>query len=93
MIGLQTVLSTLLQTSDKIALERWIEMLTDAPRKLLGRAQPVIKMGASANLTIFNTDDNWTVNEQSLQGKSFNTPFMDQIIKGKIFAVPKTKIG
>lgn len=87
MIGLQTVLSTLLQTSDKIAVERWIEMLSEAPRKLLGLAQPVIKIGASANLTIFNTHDNWTVNKQSLQGKSFNTPFMDQNVKGKILGV------
>ena len=87
MIGLQTVFSALLQTSTTIPIERWIDMLTVAPRKILGISAPVFAVGNSANLTIFNTDLRWKVDEQSLKGKSFNTPFMHQTIQGKILGV------
>lgn len=87
MIGLQTVLPMLLQTSKTIGIEKWISMLTDKPRAILSLPEIVIAEQADACITIFNTDEKWIYNEQSNRSKSANSPLFGKPIQGKVLAV------
>lgn len=87
MTGLQTVLPMLLKVSDKISVEKWISMLTDAPRAILGINNPSIKENETACLTVFNTDTTWDFNESSNKSLSANSPVFNQTLKGKVLAV------
>jgi dihydroorotase len=88
MIGLETayaVSNTALQktmTTDKL-----IEKLSATPRKVLGLIIPIVKEGEKANLTLFNPEEEWTVEEKNLQSKSKNSPFVGMKLKGKVKGV------
>jgi dihydroorotase len=87
-IGLETafaVANTAMQK--KIPLEKLIEKFTVNPRKLLSLPLPSIKEGQPANLTMFDADVEWTVDEKQIQSKSRNTPFIGTTLKGKPIAV------
>ncbi len=87
MIGLQTLLSMLLQVSENIQLEKWISLLTEKPRTILGLPLPEISEGNQACLTIFNTEEKWVLNEKSNRSKSANSPYFNHEMKGKVLAV------
>jgi dihydroorotase len=87
MIGLQTVLPMLLQVSNKINIEKWISLLTDKPRTIVGLSIPELKEGAKACLTVFNTEEKWTLNDRSNRSKSANSPYFNQELTGKVIAV------
>ncbi len=87
MIGLQTTLPMLLQVSNKINLEKWISLVTDKPRTILGLSIPELKEGAKACLTVFNTEEKWTLNDRSNRSKSANSPYFNQELTGKVIAV------
>lgn len=79
----QTALAGTLNTSqlvDKFAIQ---------PRKILGVEVPVIAKGETANLTAFDPQLKWTVEEKSIRSKSKNTPFIDQELTGRALAVVK----
>jgi len=57
------------------------------PRKILHLPLPEIKLGAKANLTIFDTDSEWTFSEKDIFSKSKNTPFLGANFKGRALAV------
>jgi dihydroorotase len=88
MIGLETayaVANTALgktMTADKL-----VEKFAFAPRKILGIATPVLKEGEKANLTLFNPDEEWTVEEKHLLSKSKNSPFVGMKLKGRVKGV------
>ena len=86
MITLQTMLPMLLKLSDKITLERWITMLTTAPRQIVGFEQPIIAEGEKACLTLFDPTLNWEYNAKTNKSKSANTPLMDSMLTGKVIA-------
>ncbi len=87
MTGLQTTLPLLLQVSKKISLEKWVSLLTEKPRTILGLTIPEINEGCKACLTIFNTDEKWTLNDKTNQSKSVNSPYFNQELTGKVLAV------
>ncbi|MBX3042699.1 MAG: dihydroorotase [Candidatus Kapabacteria bacterium] len=85
-IGLETALGlsmTYLVHAGHISVNRMIEMLTNNPREILGIAQPKIKTGEIANVTIFNPDEEWTVDKKKFKSKSSNSPFEGFKLKGK----------
>ena len=53
-------------------LIRW---LTLGPAKVLGRPAPKIEIGQPANLTLISPTQTWTVDSNSFESKSRNTPF------------------
>ena len=79
-IGLETSFSVSLMASGDLDLT--IEKLVSGPRKALGMELPVIEKGAKAELTLFNPDAEWEVNEQSLHSKSLNSPYLGRTLKG-----------
>jgi dihydroorotase len=71
----------------KIEQEKLIEKLSTNPRKILGLAIPVLKVGEKANITLFNPDIKWEFTQKHIVSKSKNTPFINYNFTGKAVAV------
>lgn len=84
MISLQTMLPMLLQVSKKISIERWVEMLTTAPRNILGISNPIIAEGERACLTVFNPNTKWMYTTETNKSKSANSPYIGTELQGKV---------
>lgn len=89
-LGLQTAwpitVKRLLDTG-VLSLRAIIEKLVDNPRKVLNLPVPEINPGATANLTFFNTDEEWMYGEAVNKSKSKNSPYLGQRLKGRVFGV------
>jgi len=64
-------------------LEKWIV----APRQILSLRVPSFEIGSDAELTFFNTDEEWTYSRQRVHSKSHNSPYLDQTLKGRAIAI------
>ena len=87
MIGLQTVLSFLCQYANEVDWEVLIEKVTLGPRLLLKLPTPTLNIGEKVNLTLFDPQRTWTLDDTTNFSKSKNSPLYHQKIKGKIIAV------
>ena len=88
MINLQTSFSVAnTAIKEKLTLEQIVETLTAQPRKILNIAQPEIKEGAIANITLFNPALEWALTEEDILSKSKNTPFIGKKLIGKAHGV------
>lgn len=85
--GLQTALAGSLLCSNRIPIEKLIQIWTVAPRKLLNLTVPTIQIGEPANLTLFHPNLEWKVDPKTLFSKSKNSPFIGQTLQGKVLAV------
>ncbi|WP_423147330.1 dihydroorotase [Rubrolithibacter danxiaensis] len=79
-IALQTVLPLLLKAG--LSPELIVEKLAVNPRKILGIPVPLIKENEIANLVLFDTEKEWTFNNQTNRSRSSNSPFLNQQLKG-----------
>ena len=87
MIGLETAFAVANTALQKTMADKVIERFTVGPRKALGLSTPAIKEGEKANLTLFNPDEEWTVENKHLASKSKNSPFVGMKLKGRVKAV------
>jgi dihydroorotase len=89
-IGLDTAWSICvmrLLNPGHLTMEQIIEKMTVKPREILNLPIPEIKEGAKANLTIFNTDEEWTYTKERVRSKSKNSPYLGQTMTGRALAV------
>jgi dihydroorotase len=86
MINLQTFAANLVSLSGRVALEKLIEKVTLAPRKLLGLPVPRIDVGEGADLTLLDPSREWMLDEKTNLSKSKNSPWWGQVVKGKAVA-------
>lgn len=84
-IGLQTVLPLALKTG--LPIELLVEKLAVNPRKILNLPLPSLEEGQVANFVLFSEDLEWVFEASSNKSKSANSPFMGQILKGRVLAV------
>lgn len=93
-IGLATTYS-LLNThfGDKLSEEEIVQLLAQAPRKILGLPIPTIEEGKVANLTIFDTQKTWTLDRKDLKSKAKNTPLLGHQFTGKVIGVINGKFS
>jgi dihydroorotase len=82
MIGLQTALSLLLQAG--LSAELIVQKLAIAPRQILDVEVPGIAEGQKANLVVFDAGQEWTYTKQNNLSKSYNSPFIDKQLTGKV---------
>ncbi len=85
-IGLETAVGlalTELYHKRKFPLQRIVELMSIAPRRILHLDQPRIAVGEPAVLTIVALDQEWTVNPECFKTKSRNTPFAGWQLRGK----------
>lgn len=89
-IGLETAWSVSvwrLLDSDVLNLQELLEKIVDKPRQILNMDIPQIKEGADANLTIFNTDQEWLFDKSRVHSKSANSPYLGDTMKGRAEAI------
>jgi dihydroorotase len=48
---------------------------------------PKIEEGKPANITLFNTDEEWTFKEKHVQSKSKNSPYLGSQMTGRALAI------
>lgn len=82
MIGLQTAFSLCVQAGLPIGMI--VEKLALNPRKILNTEIPSISPNQKANLVVFDTKQQWTFTKQNNLSKSYNSPFIDQALTGKV---------
>jgi dihydroorotase len=86
-IGLETelglFLDVLVHRHKTIGLPRLIEMFTVNPARLLGLKGGTLSEGAPADITLIDPDLEWTVNAETFESASCNTPFDGWKLKGR----------
>jgi len=87
-IGLETafpVLFTHLVETKKIPLVSLVRKMTLNPADVIGFASKGrLRVGADADITLFETDTEFTIEPESFASKSRNTPFSGMSVKGRI---------
>lgn len=86
-VGLETSLAatlTRLYHTGKITLKRIVRLMCVNPRKILGIPGGSFTEGAPADITVFDINEEWTVDPEKLHGKSKNTCFKGMTLKGKV---------
>lgn len=89
-IGLETTLGvcvTELLQKNTLDLNALIRKFTTNPYRILGLKVPVIEKGQTANLTIFSLNESWVYHKENSLSKSSNSPFLEEELVGKPFAV------
>lgn len=86
--GLETTFSlTYSSLINKLKIEKIVDLISNSPRRILGLKEITIKEGENANLTLFDTEQEWIVDGSTLKSKSKNNPFTGKKLKGKAIAV------
>ena len=70
-----------------LTLENLLEKLVVNPRTILNLEVPVIKTGNKANLTLFNTDQEWVYSAKEVRSKSRNSPYIGEKMEGRAVAI------
>jgi dihydroorotase len=84
-IGLETALGLALERlvhSGRISLRRLVELFSTNPARILGVEGAALKVGAPADITIFDVERKWTYRAEQGQSKSRNTPFDGRSFRG-----------
>jgi dihydroorotase len=87
MINLQTFASNLVALSKWVDYDELIEKVTTAPRNILNLELPKIEVEAKANLTLFDPDKTWVLDDKTNFSKAKNSPWYGKTITGKVAAV------
>jgi dihydroorotase len=87
MINLQTFASNLVTLSKWVDYDELIEKVTTAPRNILNLELPKIEVEAKANLTLFDPDRTWVLDDKTNFSKAKNSPWYGKTITGKVAAV------
>ncbi len=84
-IGLETALGLALERlyhTGKISLLRLVELLSANPARILGVEGGQLKVGAPADITIFDLEKKWTYRVADGASKSRNSPFDGHAMRG-----------
>ncbi len=87
--GLETELAlSLLQLvhTKRISLTDMIAKYTVNPARLLNLAKGTLSVGADADVTVFDVDQEWVYQREDSASKSKNNPFFGWKLKGKVAA-------
>ncbi|MGN0614048.1 MAG: dihydroorotase [Porcipelethomonas sp.] len=85
-VGLETSLAAVLDGlyhTNKITLEKLIELMSENPRKILGLPPERIQVGAGANIVLADLERKWTVEPEKFRSKGRNSAFKGMTLKGK----------
>lgn len=87
MTSLQTVFSGLIYLKAELPLNIAITALTHNPRKILRVSEYSILEGAEASISIFDSEEKWTLDLESNHSKSINTPYFGKELTGKVIGM------
>lgn len=86
-IGMETSLAvgiTYLVKSGVMSFDELIKKMSVNPAEILGINAGTISVGSDADIALVNINEEWTVDENKLHGKSKNTPFKGRKLFGKV---------
>lgn len=86
-IGMETSFSasyTALVTTGIMSLNNLIKLMSTTPAEILGINGGTLSVGSPADIVLFDADEEWTVDENNLHGKSKNTPFKGKELKSRV---------
>ena len=84
-IGLETALGVALKClyhPGRVSLARLVSLFTTGPAKVLGLNRGTLKVGSTADVTVFGADFEWTYDVNSSQSKSRNCPYDGMSFRG-----------
>jgi dihydroorotase len=84
-LGLETALGIALDRllhSGKININRFVELFTINPARILGLDRGTLAPGAPGDVTVFSTEQQWTYDVNKSFSKSRNTPFDGATFRG-----------
>lgn len=84
--ALETLLPLMLNLVDQnaVTLEQGIAALTHKPAKILRLDKGALTPGFSADICIFDPNQDWPVNSENWLSQGLNTPFWGRIFKGRV---------
>jgi len=86
-VGLETALAvglTELVHRGSLKLETLVDALTRRPARILGSDRGTLKVGAPADVTVFDLETDWAVEAGAFASKGLNTPFLGWRLKGRV---------
>ncbi len=87
MVGLETALGvtlTALYHTGKMDLSDMLKKMTFHPACILRIPKGRLSLGGEADFTIFDLNEEWTVDPEQFASKGRNTPFAGKRLKGKV---------
>ena len=84
-LGLETAIGLTLEVlvqSGRISLRRMVELFTTGPARILGLNRGTLAIGAPGDVTVLDTDVEWTYDVNRSFSKSRNTPFDGRTFRG-----------
>ena len=84
MIGLESAFGVLRKHLPEVPLERLVEMLSAQPRKIFNLPELTLTEGSTANLTIFDPEQDWVLSEAHLTSRSKNSAYIGAELKGSV---------
>lgn len=92
-IGAQTAFPLACELEKEIGLDTIVNAFSRNPRNLLGIESSTIEEGQKANLCCFSLDDEWVFNEEAIESKSKNSPFIGHHFKTKVLGTVNGKMS
>ena len=85
-VGLETLLPITLELAHNghLGLPEALRLITSAPAGILGLAAGRLKVGAAADLVLFDPGRGWKVEAKKFRSKSKNSPFDDRPVQGMV---------
>jgi len=85
-VGLETLLSAALRLvhSDRIPLPKLLRAMSTKPAEILGLPSGRLKIGAPADLILFDPDAPYVLDKRDLKSLSKNTPFDEARLEGQV---------
>lgn len=87
MIGLQTAFAAINHLLPSLSNENIAKLFSDNANTLFNLPENKIAEGTIANLTLFNRTEKTILQKNNNQSKSFNTPFANKELNGKVIGV------
>ena len=86
-IGMETSLAvgiTYLVKTGQLTFDELVRKMSVNPAKILGIEAGSFSVGSSADIALVDINEQWTVDVDSLHGKSKNTPFKGMTLTGRV---------
>jgi dihydroorotase len=87
MIGLETSLAlalTHLYHTGRLGLAEIVRLMSENPARILGLGAGQSAIGNSADIVVFDPDEEWVVDSSQFRSKARNTPFGGMTLHGKV---------
>ncbi len=86
MVGLETAFPLYYRVALQkgVSLKRIISAMTHKPAEIIGVSKGTLKVGADADITIFDPEMKYRINKNEFRSKSKNTPFDGWDVQGKV---------